>query len=178
MMPRADYENLAVTQTCAQHIANGELPAVDVAYIQPVNVEIRSLEGVVDFTTYEPKNRGYCCGVVLDKIVLNTLDFEMWGPKGKHYPKGTFKWQDGSTSFNPEIGPCHLAALPTFKPGDRLSWGEMIGLMSYSGNVVPPGVGGTHCHLKLYAVPVGSGPTWMPYAFLNPEDLRMNLVGG
>ena len=62
----------------------------------------------------------------------------------------------------------HMKSLPNFKPGDRVTAGTVLGVMGYTGHVIPSGPGGAHTHVEVRRNPNanGYGTDVDPFPFL------------
>ena len=138
--------------TSADHVADGKHVAYDVAGMKHWPVYAVA-DGWVDFVAYEDatslRGRGHCLGVVHPGVRVGPFDCL-------------------------EISPCHLAEKPLVKAGDKVRKGQLLGYTGWTGKVKPPNEYGEHVHLVCYSVKDNAAA--YPYAFIQPESLRVEIV--
>jgi hypothetical protein len=160
----ATADQIVYNADCAWHLAHGEDKAIDVAPSAGVGelLLVSPWLGLVEYTGYEPQNRGYHCGIADIEHVVDMREF------GEIEP-----WPNGSYDSWLEVGLCHVQGPVQVRAQDTVEAGTLIGPMGWSGKTEPEGPGGRHAHVICWLNMAGD-LTFRNWRRIDPALVRMH----
>lgn len=164
----ASAGQLVYTLDCAGHLAIGEEEAIDVAPAYGVGELLLIApwrHNYVEYTGYQPSNRGYHCGLADIETIYDMRQFGEMEP-----------WPNGSFDSWLEVGLCHIQGKAQVQAQTVVDAGTVIGPMGWSGKTVPEGPGGRHLHCIVWINQSGD-MTFKNWRRIDPAILRRVWAG-